>query len=248
MPKLPRLPKPSLFSEQEEKQKESPTFESYYQPYTNWQDDPEIDANKMLLSWYPAFFDHGQIDYDKLKKGIEKIQQDAKELFKNLFQIKYRLKSGVSVSEIESLQKTIDAYGHRIIAHGVEEMKGGMHNLLLMCIANKVNVDVTGWGEFKKGPPNSSPLCHGPYYVVASVDGNHPNSYPTIEEMAYILVPFPEIKEKLAEQLTRCLEQRLVTPEQKSQFLEKCIDYQAFYQFLKTAEPNSEPSTSPSLY
>lgn len=123
-------------------------------------------------------------------------------------------------------------FGSKIIAHGVEEAKGGMLNLLLMAITGQVKIDRMGWGKLIDGPPELSPLPHGPYYIISSINGGACPDKPSIDEIAYVLVPFQENVDIIEAKLTEFVDDSLLSAEDKELFVAKLISYKKFYNHL----------------
>ena len=225
---------------------------SYSRDDNNWMDTCYLLCH--LKERYPAYFmaDSVNPDFLKIKTKIvanttpvlevdHSIRQhqirllknearDAEELFRSLFRIPYK---SLHTIETNDLTKIVKYFGSGIIAHGVEEAKGGMRNLLLMCISDKVRAPNLFWGYFVYGLPDISPLSHGPYYLIYQMPSNI-NIYkfphnPALTEVARILVPFDENKKMLIEKLDEMIEKDLITDKRKNVFVEKLVTYSEFY-------------------
>lgn len=209
------------------------SFSDYYYENENWINFSADNFMSILQSWYGEYFDAEAVNFARLKAGIENNDRKAKELFKGLYKVSHKTHDFGRLKLLPSIQNIIRHYGDRIIAHGVEEMKGGMYNLLLMCVSGVVKVPCNNWGRFEPGPPNISPLCHGPYYVIGSI-GNVDKelSNPRLSDIEFILVPFSENKEILIEQLNRMAGDDLILGEQKDNFISKLLSYEEFNQHL----------------
>lgn len=95
-------------------------------------------------SFYDEYFVENEVDYELLKDDICQRVHRARALFKDLFFVGYRIRlddDAPQPMDMASFQNIVTTYGHRIIAHGVEEAKGGMSNLLLMCVSGGVTVN-----------------------------------------------------------------------------------------------------------
>ncbi len=158
--------------------------------------EPDL-INDMIQSRYKNFYIDSQLDTEKFKASLIQVKTEswfkAKELFKtlNYFPHKY---IGGSHSEF-LLENIVELYGSQILAHGVEESKGGRNNLLLMAIANCVCISPQYWGPLLNGAPSIVSLSHGPYYVVYTSQASertqiHKN--PSLDEVESIVVPFKE--------------------------------------------------------
>ncbi len=193
-----------------------------------------------IQSQYPMFFKDGTLNAAALKDALSSsdnspkarsLRKKAIDTVKSLYVADFKLVSGGSSALLksESIAK-IKQHGERIISRGVEEAKGGIANLLLIAIAGKVTVPAESWGLFVDGPPDISPLCHGPYYLIASTMSNQEDLTKDLNfaEVRYVLVPFPEQVEELTIKATKLQEQGLMSPEQATVFCKKLIDYQSF--------------------
>ena len=212
-------------------------FGDFYVPHVNWTDSPDIDVDKMLRRCYGEYYRDGVLDAAQLTAGIKRKEHKANELFKSLFHLSHHVDPVrlTALLDCEELQTIKSRFGHKIIAHGVEEAKGGIHNLLLMCISGRVRVPSPFWGEFQDGPPQSSPIPHGPYFVIYRANGSQSEqrpSYPSIRNMEYILVPFVEIKLQIRQMLDRCVQMGLLAQELATEFSAKLVDYSDFLYLL----------------
>ena len=202
----------------------------------HWMEDKAIDVHSVLSSMYSAYYTGKNPNYVKLKTGIINNVSKAKELFKSLFRIPTELNNqGSRLASSPVLKEISQHYGEHIVAHGVEAMKGGMYNLLLMAISNRINVPSTNWGYFQEGMPNISPLCHGPYFIIYTIDKENPlwPALPTIEQIEYILLPFSENIDILKTSSANLLTHRLIDQDQHDLFCSKLIDYESFLSLLK---------------
>jgi len=179
---------------------------------------------------YPRYFlPNGDINPETLANDLLKSDGKARECFKTLFSMPERFNGNSLIFDCEFLQTLKDKHGRNIIAHGVEHFKGGLRTVLMMCITGKVTVPFVSWGRFADGPPNASPVSHGPYYLIYTV--NAKNKPPVREnldfnQVEYVLVPFEENKIVLREQLGKVLTARLITQQQADSLLTKLITYQ----------------------
>jgi hypothetical protein len=219
--------------------KRAKTFNNFYEKNVNWMDDSDINPIATLQSFYPIYFQGDIPDYEKIKTDISlphtnNANNKAHDLFKSLFKMPYKNIATVSTDDLEHLESE---FGTEINAHGVEEEKGGMYNLLLMCISNQVRVPSSYWGFFVSGMPDISPVGHGPYYLIysmpfvnkASIPGNNVN----LSDVARILVPFSENKEILTDKLDAMVKVNLINPESKTMFINKLVTYQELLNDLK---------------
>jgi hypothetical protein len=217
------------------KEEDNFQFEDYYIVNNNWMDDQTIDVMQILRTTYEAFFIDNQPDYKKLKEQITLNDHKAKELFKSLFRISHVLGPKNISTDVSNILKTISMlYGKKIYAHGVEEAKGGMYNLLMMAISNRIRVPSSYWGYFKDGPPNISPLAHGPYYVIYTTNAKNmrPPNMPTLAEVEYILVPFSKNIQILKEYAATLVKFEVLDETLCELFCSKLIDYENFLSIL----------------
>lgn len=222
-------------------------FSRFYEENFNWQNEPDVDFDAMLKSFYPEYFIAGQLDQAKLREDLlltdrrdEKLASRAREVFKNVYKLNYKLRPESSSFESSLVIQKIISQGYRIMAHGVEEAKGGMYNLLMMCIANKILAPSCYWGFFIPGLPNISPVSHGPYYIIyttrARPEQDFPN-FPVLEDVEKIVVPFRENCYILCEMLDKMMLDGLCSAKECEIFLEKLIDYREFARYLNHNEP-----------
>ena len=124
-------------------------FKHCYSLKETWQINEGIDFDTVLKSMYEQFFDEqGSLDSEKLLrtlkklfkvgKGIPKDHSKALALFQELYRFPYRCDNLTACQTMPPMEKIKRCYGDRITASGVEEMKGGINNILLMAISNKV--------------------------------------------------------------------------------------------------------------
>lgn len=217
------------------------SFNDFYTKNTNWMDDPAFSVLDTLRSFYGEFFKGQLPDYNNIReilvsaKGLkDQKPSKAKELFKSLFKMPYKNTRTIDTDELSLIESQ---FGARIIAHGVEEAKGGMYNLLLMCVADKVWAPSAYWGPFVSGLPNVSPLSHGPYYLIYKMPTINetapiPNN-PKLSNIARILLPFGENRSILIEKLDEMVQKELITESAKDNFVSKLITYAEFLEQLK---------------
>lgn len=214
-------------------------FTDFYEPNINWMDEPEINVLEMLKSYYLSYFQDNTCNYERIKTDIleskkAKPTNKAHELFKALFKMPYKTIGSVVTPDLIQIE---EEFGEEIFAHGVEEQKGGMYNLLLMCISNQVRVPSEYWGTFVRGLPNISPVGHGPYYLIytmPSVNQLVPQPHnPQLSDVARILVPFSENSTILIDKLEAMVAVNLITQEAKRMFIEKLVTYKEFLNELR---------------
>lgn len=218
-------------SDSNKKIKTEQNFSNFYVENKTWMDDPEINIIETLSSFYPAYFNNTIIDYKKLKEGLFKHECQAKELFKALFKLPYKT---YVVVDTQDLQNIVQHYGNNILAHGVEEGKGGMHNILLMSVTNEVKVPRNHWGPLTENLPNISALSHGPYFLISATsdcDEQAPH-YPKLTDLLYIVVPFSENRDILHHNLSEMVDHQLITPEREQVVKTKIITYAEFFRQL----------------
>jgi hypothetical protein len=216
------------------------TFNDFFQPNNNWMDLYGTDYLSFLTSFYPIYFQGDAPDYEKIKADILipyaiKGDNKAHELFKNLFKMPSVSTKTIVTDDLEHIESE---FGATIQAHGVEEQKGGMYNLLLMCISNQIRVPSCNWGAFISGSPNISPVGHGPYYLIYSMPGINQSSVPknnaNLSDIARIVVPFPENKDILKDKLEQMIQVNLIDSQAKDMFIDKLVTYQEFLSQLRS--------------
>ncbi|MCL5273102.1 MAG: hypothetical protein M1486_07380 [Gammaproteobacteria bacterium] len=220
--------------------KKGKTFNDFYQPNNNWLDFCGTDYTDVLKSIYPIYFQGDAPDYEKIKADIlipytKKSNNKAHEVFKNLFKMPSVNTKTIVTDDLDHIESE---FGDKIWAHGVEELKGGMYNLLLMCISNQVRVPSGNWGAFISGLPNISPVRHGPYYLIYSMPGINQSSVPqnnaNLSDVARILVPFSENKDILKDKLEQMLQLNLIDCQAQNRFIDKLVTYQEFLGQLRS--------------
>lgn len=227
------------------------TFASFFEENINWMNDSEMNPMATLKAFYPIYFHGDSIDYEKMRADIlipytKKSNNKAHELFKCLFKMPFKAIKSVNTDDLLHIESE---FGAGITAHGVEESKGGMYNLLLMCISNQVRVPSNYWGALISGQPNISPLSHGPYYLIYSLPFASTSAIPRnnayLSDIARILVPFPENKEILTCKLEEMVAVGLITPESKKMFTDKLVTYSELLVDLRAmAEVRETPEVS----
>lgn len=210
-------------------------FKDYYEPNENWMDSEGVDVEGTLRGMYPEYFDKNDgLDIGKFREGLIKQERNAKELFRAKFKVKYKTLKSSELIDHPVLKNIMLEFGDKIIAHGVEEMKGGHHNLLMMAVTGYIKSSSLSWGELQPGPPNMSPVSHGPYYIINSVgEGSTKPSNPNIKNVAFIIVPFEENKTMLVDLLKELDVLGLITRTHMNTFVAKLITLESFHQKLK---------------
>ncbi|VEG92265.1 hypothetical protein [Legionella spiritensis] len=221
------------------------SFSDFYKPNQNWMDLDGVDVKTTLTSKYPGYYDENhEVNMPELLNGIIGQEKKAKELFKSLFKMPYKGSFTSRLTSLPPLQSIIDKYGSEILAHGVEEMKGGQYNLLMMAVTGDIKINQAGWGKFQPGLPNISPVQHGPYYIIYSIGNSSVSpSYPKIGDIEHILVPFKENIEILIAHITKMETEGLVTSLQKDIFIDKLISYDQLEEKLAEEFPIEENQT-----
>ena len=237
------------FEQSENKENNPPksnekTFTSFYEENRTWMDDPDMNPMATLKAYYPTYFQGDAIDYQKIKSDLliqSRSNNKAHELFKNLFKMPFKTTQNVITDDLKNIESE---FGEDICAHGVEESKGGMYNLLLMCISNQVRVPSDAWAAFISGLPNISPVAHGPYYLIYSLPFTNTASTPCkntrLSDIPRILVPFQENKEILTRKLEEMVVVNLITSESKDMFISKLVTYQELLHDLRATKSITE--------
>lgn len=228
-------------------------YSDFYIPNDSLINDMLPETMQLLASMtkYQHFFkaDACTPDYEALKTQLHTLRtkrdlsgsMPAIEVLKNIYRFPVKCSHFDDLKQHPALQALSEQKGQDILAHGVSEQKGGLLNLLMMCISGQVIANGM-WGALREGMPNMSPMCHGPYYIIYSTQGNIPKTNVSLSEVEYILVPFKEVRTLLNDTLNRMHDDGLIGQEQMSQFLEKLIDYDTF---SKTLAINPLLSPSP---
>ena len=203
---------------------EETMFGRFYNKNVSWMTwSGEARSLAILKSRFPLYYqEDNTVNYELLKLNIH--TPKASDLFKYLFHIPYQTLKNIDIDAIKTIEQQ---FGDHIIAHGIAEMKGGMYNLLLMCVSNQIRAPYEHWGAFVYGPSDISPVPHGPYYLIHSMPSlpqDVPNN-PALSDVACILVPFPENKIILEDRLDQMITRGLTTAEQKVMFLDKIRTY-----------------------
>lgn len=216
-------------------------YPEYFMANDNWLCDFP-DPTPHLQMFYPEFFRGNHVNHDLLIEMLSKLSyqrnpllKKAREMFKAIFNLEYKCIPGKSdrLSSTDVISKISKIYGHNISAHGVEEQKGGIYSILLMCVSGYIVSRLEHWGSFKNGPPMISPLCHGPYYIIYSTKGEMPARHPTsLLEAEYILVPFKENVETIKQKLNEIVKIGYISHEKQKLYATKLIDYQSFHDKL----------------
>lgn len=221
-------------------------YADFYEANENWLDwSPNTEI--AIKTTYPEFFHGGQyLDLRLFREWIcctrpiqNPLKTKSKDLFKALFKMPNRLIPDKinTLSYCTILNDISKRYGANITAHGVEEQKGGMYNLLLMCIVGCVTVPAQSWGCFLPNMPNISPRGHGPYYIIHSTKpGPRLIKNQPLEEVDFILVPFKENISHLLVALKKMTKFKLITSKQEVNFKDKLVDYETF--LAKLSSPN----------
>lgn len=223
------------------------TFEECYSPRDNWmQYSP--DPISFLRSYYGEYFDSdNRVNYALLKESLSprpnesrpSTPKSARELFRNLFSMPFSTTMcEIRTAALNSIERN---FGKYMVAHGIEESKSGMCGILMMAIGNRVLSPHVSFGSFNDGPPNISPLSHGPYYLIWSMPGkineSTPN-YPHLTDMAAIVVPFDQNKQMLVEKFEVMIDLGLVDASMRDHVINKLMTYEQLYeQLLLQARP-----------
>lgn len=225
-------------------------FHNYYIPSRNWLEDELKDQyHEHMRSIYSEFYKpDGTPDLEKLKQNLnlfritlrttDKSIVKTKDFFSYLFRMPFKLdpeKKGLIQNYIY-LERIKREHGATIMAHGVDELKGGMYNLLMMCVCDCVKTNAYQWGRLVDGIGNFFPVNHGPYFIIyddpqklrETPDGSAP-----ISSFAFILVPFQENVAMMRDKLNELRQVGLITEAQEKLFSSKLISYENYYNILQ---------------
>lgn len=228
----------------------------------------ETYRRETCILTYPEFFKEGKPQYTTLKAALQHATDDenknqryhrACEVIKGLFQTDMRIRSGITrLQNMPSMKKIIESYGNKIMAHGVEEAKGGITTLLLICLSGAIRVPRSSWGNFNEhlsSMPNTSPLAHGPYYLVASTNAatlerdQIGSRASLLSNMQYIVLPFQENIDTLNALLSKTEKSGLITQQEANACSQKMVTYDqllAILQHQHQATPTMPQSRTPS--
>lgn len=226
------------------------SFEAFFKKKDFWWDydsqdqDPTQTKMQQLKAFYPDFFTGEHPNFEMLREGLKAYShknpsaasKKSLDLFKNLFPFPWRC-IRTSLRAHDDFAKLKAEYGDKLTAHGIEEAKGGPYNLLMMALTNKVKSPSAYWGSLVDGAPNISPVPHGPYYLIYEIKGwkdkeRAPN-FIDFDEVEFVLVPFPEIKQEVLSLAYKMLENGLLQKNQVEQVENKILDMSGFYSLLR---------------
>ncbi len=228
-------------------------FSALFEENENWHNYEGIDVSSTLQEFYPELYIRGALNRHLFKLALTEVgdvtdrtYRMAKDVFKNLFKMPYRLRPGslTSLRTCEVIKKISHAFGSNILAHGIEEAKGGLYTLLLMCMSKKVLIPACYWGEFCDGMPNISPLTHGPYYLVST--SLAPRDDAPLESILWVLLPCDEVILMLNEKLMNLMEMGWITAAEQDDFSRKFITYEGYLAILERDALHSGRMTMPS--
>lgn len=216
------------------------SFSDCYQQNHSYYQSLSDDAQSAYLASHFVNFlgSDGAINFKYLKdrlvensnfegKIIPNVFRNAVNLFKTLYSPIYKCLNS-SQTQGTSFKHIKNIYGFNIIAHGVEEAKGGISNILLMWITNTIHVPRQYWGQLVDGLPNISSVNHGPYYLIASIDGGKPPHFPKTEDILFVLVPFQEIESIIESQIRLLVKDGMLTDSSAHHLISKLITYDEF--------------------
>lgn len=227
----------NLPQKNQKKRKYIPEFSHYFEPDAHWGEAKDFIFTA-LKHRYPQHFINGEPDYPKIGEELKNNPLKAKaarEIFISYFKILYKSTHKTPNAGYPYMEDIIEEFGGQITAHGVEEAKGGMYNLLMMAVSNKIYAPQIYWGNLVPGLPNISPVSHGPYYVIYKTpfypQEKVPNN-PFFSDIACILVPFESNKALLSNTMDEMVAYELTTGSVRSLFLSKLRSYEEFYEEL----------------
>ncbi len=220
------------------------TMDEYYTLDKSWEQRKD-HIFAALKYRYPEYFIDGQPNYSKIGEELKNDPLKAKaarEIFSSYFRFPYKSTYTTANTEYPFIMEIIEGFGDQIIAHGVEEAKGGMYNLLMMGVSNQVHVPEVHWGALIPSLPNISPVSHGPYYVIYDTpfcESKKSPHYPLFTEISCILVPFELNKTLLIEAMEKMVALEVTSESIKQLFISKLRTYEEFYEEL--LKPKKEP-------
>ena len=225
-------------------------FKDYFEKKLSWIDELSPEQVQLILrTRYSEFFSESiekehcfnvqtvkaalsNLNANRRGSSAFKAAQRASEVIKEHFRIQWKLKATKNIQSTEGFLKLKTKYGQYITAHGVEEAKGGLLNVVLMCISGTVRAPNDYWGALVDGPPRISPVPHGPYFVVHNIASKaeqpEPN-YPKIYDIQYVLVPCTEVANILKETLNQVAQHGLIASEELNVFKQKIVIYDELF-------------------
>ena len=226
------MPKRKRPNEEDKKNNELSIYEEFYCP----KDTPAVPI-EFIESFYPIFFcGKGKIQFKKITMALKEKKKDdkqlhqAKEVIKNVFRFANTFVHNKTISNIDIFQQLSKKYGANLTAHGVEESKGGLVNILLMCISGSVTVNNSSWGKLLDGPPGISPIPHGPYFIISK--NEEITKQQTIKDISKILLPCQENVKQLTEKLQEAQNRELIDQDTNNEITKKITSVTQFYNDL----------------
>jgi hypothetical protein len=227
------MPKRKRPNEKDKKNNELSIYEEFYCP----KDTPAVPI-EFIESFYPIFFcGKGKIQFKKITMALKEKKKDdkqlhqAKEVIKNVFRFANTFVYNKTISNIYIFQQLSKKYGANLAAHGVEESKGGLVNILLICISGSVTVNNSNWGKLQDGPPNISPIPHGPYFIISK--NKEITKQQTIKDISKILLPCQENVKQFKEKLQEAQDAELITQEINDECTKKTTSVTEFFNALE---------------
>ena len=138
------------------------------------------------------------------------------------------------VFQVSDLNERVLKRRNLLAAHGVEEAKGGMRNMLNIMLEGEVRFGQTG--PLAKGNPQFFAGDHGPYYVVLDESKRvfrkaddplfrySPTTFPEDAHVAYI-IPLEQDRELVSRALDEAVNKNLITAAERDAILSKTITY-----------------------
>jgi len=220
------MPKRKRFDEQDKENIEQSIYNFYF-----LKKNTETISIEFIESFYPLFFKEGKIDVEEIIKKLKEPKKDhkqhkAREVIKNVFRFANSFVHDKTISNIDIFQQLSKNYGANLVAHGVEESKGGLVNILLMCISGSVTVNNTSWAKLQDGPPGISPIPHGPYFIISK--NEEITKQQTIEDISKILLPCQENVKQLTVKLQEAQNMGLIDQDTNNVISKKIISVTKF--------------------
>jgi hypothetical protein len=215
-------------------------FENYYAVDNSFMGGlSPSECDSIYQASYPSFYlPSRSLCAEKIRLLLKRVSlignseyKSAATLIRSIYRSTFSLSANrLLYQECQELLTVIKLFGRNIIAHGVEEEKGGLGTLLLIAISGYIRVKKESWGILYEGMPCFSPLSHGPYFIIYTTQSTHnfPPDNCSLDNIESILIPFPHQIILLTNLVSRMEADGLLTSTEKESFLNKLIDYKSF--------------------
>ncbi len=216
-------------------------FDMFFEKKGSWRDLVSSEqATEIFNDWHKDFVnDTGVVNTQAVITALrggkprDLLPSKARDLCKELLNMDWKPKVKLNVQNTENFTRLKENYGHRILAHGVEDGKGGVSSIVMMCITGKVQAISSYWGALVDGYPNISPVPHGPYFIIYDInlssEAGSPNN-PSCDKITYVLVPCLEVANSLKEKLEEARKLGFIDQRTLEKFQSKIVTYDDLYE------------------